>query len=214
MGPPQSPVCSNNLTVIKDTCSRLGIPLALEKVEGPTDCLTFLGISLDTQSMQARLPDDKLHRIRHQVASWLTRKKATKREILSLVGLLQHATKVLIPGRTFLARMYYAAARLNRLSYYTRLTKAFRSDLRWWHLFASYWNGLSFLDCSLPGHEIHTDASGGWGAVFGTQWMQLAWSKEWSQLDIMAKELLPIVLACAVWGPLLSGCRVEFKCRV
>jgi len=212
MGPPQSPVCSNNLTVIKDTCSRLGIPLALEKVEGPTDCLTFLGISLDTQSMQARLPDDKLHRIRHQVASWLTREKATKREILSLVGLLQHATKVLIPGRTFLARMYYAAARLNRLSYYTRLTKTFRSDLRWWHLFASYWNGLSFLDCSLPGHEIHTDASGGWGAVFGTQWMQLAWSKEWSQLDIMAKELLPIVLACAVWGPLLSGCRVEFKC--
>jgi len=99
MGPPQSPVCSNNLTVIKDTCSRLGIPLAWEKVEGPTDCLTFLGISLDIQSMQARLPDNKLHRIHHQVASWLSRKKATKREILSLVGLLQHATKVLIPWK-------------------------------------------------------------------------------------------------------------------
>jgi len=40
----------------------------------------------------------------------------------------------------------------------------------------------------------------------------VAWSKEWSRLDIVAKELLPIVLACAVWGPLLSGCRVEFKC--
>ena len=50
--------------------------------------------------------------------------------------------------------------------------------------------------------------------IFGTQWMQLALSKEWSQLDIMVKELLPIVLACAVWGPLLAGCRVEFKYRV
>jgi len=112
--------------------------------------------------------------------------------------------------------MYYAAARLKRLSYYTRLTTVFRSDLRWWHLFASYWNGFNFLNCSLSGHEIHTDASGGCGcgAVFGTQWMQLTWYKEWSRLDIMAKELLPIVLACAVWGPLLSGCRVEFKCRV
>jgi len=28
----------------------------------------------------------------------------------------------------------------------------------------------------------------------------------------MAKELLPIVLSCAVWGPLLSCSNVEFKC--
>jgi len=60
MGPPQSPTCFNNLRVIKDICSMLGIPLALEKVEGPSDSLTFLGITLDTQSMQACLPDDKL----------------------------------------------------------------------------------------------------------------------------------------------------------
>ena len=145
--------------------------------------------------MQARLPNDKLQRIRLQVASWLTRKKATKREILSLVGLLQLATKVVSPGRTFLSRMYRTAARLNRLSYYTRLNTAFQSDLRWWHLFASSWNGCSFFNCSLPDHEILTDASGTWGcgAVFGTQWMQLAWCNEWSRRDIMTKELVPIV---------------------
>ena len=28
----------------------------------------------------------------------------------------------------------------------------------------------------------------------------------------MAKELLPIILSCAVWGPALSGYGVEFKC--
>ena len=42
--------------------------------------------------MEARLPDDKLLRIRTQLAAWLGKKKATKREILSLVGLLQHVT--------------------------------------------------------------------------------------------------------------------------
>ena len=214
MGPPQSPICSRNLLVIKDVCSMLGIPLALEKVEGPSDSLTFLGITLDTQTMQARLPDDKLLRIRHQTSAWLSKKKATKREILSLVGLLQHATKVVPPGRTFLSRMYQTAARLKHLSYYTRLTKAFLSDLRWWHLFVTRWNGISFFDCSLPNHEIHTDASGSWGcgAVFGNQWMQLAWSNKWLQTDIMAKELVPIVLSCAIWGPILAGHSVEFKC--
>ena len=47
-------VLAIHLTVIKEICSSLGIPLALEKIEGPSHCLTFLGITLDTQSMQAR----------------------------------------------------------------------------------------------------------------------------------------------------------------
>ena len=110
--------------------------------------------------------------------------------------------------------MYQTAAPLKHLSYYTRLTKAFHSDLQWWHLFVICWNRVSFFDCSLPIHKIHTDASGSWGcgAVFGTQWMQLAWSNEWVQMDIMAKELVSIVLSCAVRGPILAGHGVEFKC--
>ena len=36
-----------------------------------------------------------------------------------LVGLLQHATKVVRPGRTFISRMYNTAARIKELHYYT-----------------------------------------------------------------------------------------------
>jgi len=178
----------------------LGIPLALEKVEGPSQCLTFLGITLDTKLILARLPDDKLSRIRSQVAAWLSCKKATKREILSLVGLLQHATKVVTPGRTFVSRMHRLAARLKQLSHFTRLTKGFRSDLRWWYLFATHWNGLSFIQGSIANHIITSDASGTWGcgAVFESQWLQLAWSREWTELGIMAKELAQIALSCAI----------------
>jgi len=59
----QSSTCSDNLTVIKEICSMLGIPLAIKKVEGPSDYLIFLGTTLDTQSMQACLPEDKLKQI-------------------------------------------------------------------------------------------------------------------------------------------------------
>ena len=110
--PPSSDACLSNLNIVQDVCLQLGIPLALEKLEGPSQSLTFLGIILDTQSMEARLPDDKLLRIRTQLAAWLGKKKATKCEILSLVGLLQHITKVAKSGRTFLSRMYSRAARL------------------------------------------------------------------------------------------------------
>ena len=163
-------------------------------------------------------PRRKMQRIRTMVAAWLSRKKATKREILSLVGLLQHATKVIKPGRTFVARMYREAARLKNLSHFTRLTKDFHSDLCWWHLFMSTWNGVSFMDCSPQtphaDHQITTDASGSWGcgALFETQWFQLAWSTEWIRMDIMAKELVPIVLSCAVWGPPILRKKLEFRC--
>jgi len=99
MGPAGEPSCYNNLHKMMDIAKldiakHLGIPLAMNKVEGPSHCLTFLGVILDTQKMQARLPDDKLSRIKQQLSNWLHRKKATKREILSLVELLQHASKV------------------------------------------------------------------------------------------------------------------------
>jgi len=72
MGPCYSSVCANKLQIIKDTCSRLGTPLALEKLEGPSQCLAFYGITLDTKLVQASLPDDKLSRLCNKVTAWLS----------------------------------------------------------------------------------------------------------------------------------------------
>jgi len=101
IGPPSSPIWQHNLDIFTQACADLGVPLATEKVEGPSTQLTFLvGILLDTSRMEIRLPDDKLQPIRAEWESWLQKESATKREIVSLVGLLQHATKVVRSGRT------------------------------------------------------------------------------------------------------------------
>lgn len=60
MDPPSSQICHHNLQTFINTCSKLGVPLALKKVEGPTNCLTFLRITLDTSRMEIWLPDKKL----------------------------------------------------------------------------------------------------------------------------------------------------------
>ena len=41
-------------------CAELGVPLASDKLEGLSMFLTFLGIILDTEHMEIRLPADKL----------------------------------------------------------------------------------------------------------------------------------------------------------
>ena len=56
VGPPASPECAKTLAVLDGACAWLGIPIAEHKREGPTTCLTFLGIEVDTVSGQLRLP--------------------------------------------------------------------------------------------------------------------------------------------------------------
>ena len=48
LAPSSSINCQGNLDIIKAVCFHLGVPLATEKVEGPSTSLTFLGIILDT----------------------------------------------------------------------------------------------------------------------------------------------------------------------
>ena len=78
--------------------------------------------------METHLPADKLKRITTQVSLWFTKKKATK-QVLSLVGLLQHATKVVKLRLIFVSQMYATTAKMKKLSYYTRFTKEFKLDL-------------------------------------------------------------------------------------
>ena len=85
IGPASSNVCQHNLDILMQTCNELGIPLAEDKLEGPSTCITFLGIVIDTSKSEIRLPEEKLQRTRQEVASWIGKNKATKREILSLV---------------------------------------------------------------------------------------------------------------------------------
>ena len=37
--------------------------------------------------------------------------------------------------------------------------------------------------------------------MWGSHWIQCAWGDLWQEVNIAAKEMLPIVLACATWGP-------------
>ena len=75
IGPPDTNTCQKCMGTIWEVCEILGVPLAVKKVEEPSIVLSFLGITLDTCKMVARLPEEKLTRIHYTVAAWLTRKK-------------------------------------------------------------------------------------------------------------------------------------------
>ena len=101
VGQPNADQCAVDLQRLLEVFASLRVPVAMEKLEGPTTRLVFLGIELDTKSMCMRLPPEKLEELRVLLGEWQSRKFCRIRELRSLVGKLQHACKVVRPGRTF-----------------------------------------------------------------------------------------------------------------
>lgn len=218
VGKPDSEECNSNLETMLSTCEHLGMPLKAEKILGPTPALPFLGIVLDTQRQEIRLPEEKLVELKDLIKLWRQRKACKKRELLSLVGKLSHACKVVWVGRVFLRRMIDLSTKVRPLDHWLRLNSEFHADLAWWEAFLPLWNSRSMMGVHnptwRPSVTFSTDASGSWGcgAVWKNEWLQHTWEEEWRHQSIAAKELVPIAAACAVWGPTWRGEHVLVQC--
>ena len=60
LGEPGSRQCSSNFHIMQQTCHDAEVPVEDGKTEGPSTTISFLGMELDTITMEIRLPADKL----------------------------------------------------------------------------------------------------------------------------------------------------------
>ena len=201
-GQPGSAECAQNLAIALETFRILGVPIALEKNEGPATSMAYLGIEIDTIKGELRLPAEELARILQELNNWLRKNACSKRELLLLIRFLRHAASVVVAGQPFLRHLISLSKIPKHLNYMVRLNNAACSDIKWWHTFISTWNGLAFLPFSQPQVTLTSDALGTWGcsAFWKEKWLQLKWSAQACFLSIMFMELLPILLSAMVWG--------------
>ena len=192
------------LPYILSTFRNLGVPVAAHKVEGPATTVTFLGIVVDTARFELRLPVDKVDRIREMVRSWRDRRSGRYKEFESLLGHLSHAASVIRQGRVFLCSLFTALKATRSRGHFVHLDETMRADLLWWEYFLQQWNGMMFFQqVPVPSIHVYTDASGSFGCggvALPSTWFQLKWPESWAEVDIAVKELVPIVVAAAIWG--------------
>ena len=120
------------------------------------------------------LPEEKLRRVRATVAEWLGHKAGQQCELESLVGLLQHAARVVQPDRRFVRRIIVVMTTIKDRDRFVRLNAEIRSDLYWWSEFVANWNGLGMIPNPQEATvNIESDASGSWGcrAAWGPHWL-------------------------------------------
>ena len=70
LGPAESDECQKHLNILLSVCAMLGVPVAVDKTEGPSTRITFLGIEVDTIAMELRLPQDKFDHLVERIRAW------------------------------------------------------------------------------------------------------------------------------------------------
>ena len=215
--------CATALCNVLHLFTELDIPIAPGKTFPPSTSLEFMGILLDSSTMEARLPQDKLARTKQALHQWSLKKSTTLRELQSLIGTLQFACRVIAPGRPFLQRTIHLTRGTQLPHWHIKLNAGFRKDIKMWVDFLEHWNGVSiFLDSKVSNpHDLQlfTDASGslGYGGFLDGLWFQGHWLPEHTLnkkqgISIEWQELFPIYLACVLWGPTWLGKRILMWC--
>ena len=83
--------------------------------------------------MIAKLPQDKLSRIKDSLYVFLDRRTCTKRKLVSLLGHLNYASRVIIHDRAFVSYILTLAHSVKELHYHVILNRGCRDDLIMWY---------------------------------------------------------------------------------
>ena len=121
-GPANSNICANNLHTMLTFCDKINAPVKPSKVEGPTTYLTFLGIQINTISMEASITSERKQSLLQDLQFLHARHKCTKCELLSLIGKLSFSCKVLPAGWIFLQRLIDLSTTAKKMHHHIRLT--------------------------------------------------------------------------------------------
>ena len=199
--------------------TRLGFVENVEKREGPAREVKFLGFWINTQLMTVRLGQARISNTIMLVRQALQEPTVGRHKLESLVGLLQHASKVALAGSTFLSGLWalLGTMRTKRLPT-TALSSEARTELSFWADMLPAWNGSRDLFDRKPRAPVTlaaTDAASETG--FGGFFDGLGFAGVWSEcgtpdLHIAGKELLALYYAFILWAPLWRGKRVVVHC--
>ena len=216
-GPPDSSHCASGLQSCLALSHSLNIPTREDKTVLQTTIVSLHGIEIDTSLMQMRLPADKLLDVRKQIDDIYQRKKASLRQVQSLIDTRNFACKVVVAGRAFLRRVIDLTLGKNNPNHLIRLTVEARLNLAVWKLFLDNLNGVTIclpnVWSSTDHLLLYSDASlHGFAATYGRRWLQGRFPATWLGHNIAVKELFPIVLTIQMWSPLMANSRVLFMC--
>ena len=204
--------CLQTLNTLITLLRQLGFWINYNKVEGPVQRITFLGIILDTVSMKLQLPSDKLQDLYGDLTNMLSKPKVSKKSLQKIAGKMNWAVQCIYGGRFYLRRILDSINTLKKPWHRTRVTSAMRQDIHWWIMFMESFNGTMDMVEYRPVTPVFIDACNtAAGAFYGQDWTYTPWNKCWPAVKnhhINFKEVLALEPAVQRWAPLWRNRKV------
>ena len=196
-----------------------GIEEAKSKACPPSTCMSFLGVLFNTITMTMEITPERLKELISLLKIWLSKEKATLKQIQSLLGKLNFVSACVRPGRIFVSRMlkwlkvlYKEDMGLNPIPEYVK------KDILWWYRFLPQYNGVSLMvyeEWSKPDSIVSSDAcltgcGGFWkGHYFHTKFPTFLSEQK---LSINVLEMYSILICLRLWGKSLVGQKIQMFC--
>ena len=196
--------CQSMLDSFHELCQDIGVPINVNKTEGPTTKIIFLGIQLDSVHNKATLPLDKVRRYTALMQDLLQRKTCKLHEIQKVIGSLQFTTSVVAPGRVFIRRLINGTMGVNKPYHHVHLTKGMKDDIHMWLTFLNQFNGVAIFIPPEPllssTLNLYTDSCPqGFGGTYKNKYFFGAFPTSWQQFNIAVLEIFPIFLALQIF---------------
>ena len=169
--------CLHAQNCMISTLRFLGFHVSFDKVLGPSRTIVYLGIIIDSDRMELRLPEGKLSKLIVMLDKYLSCNRISKKELESLGGLLSHCSHVVKGGKIFCKSVYEAYKALIKAgARYIVIPDAVKSDLRWWRKLCGYFNGSSKISKDVYPQPMVSDSSfKGFGVYLGEDWAAGVW---------------------------------------
>ena len=120
--------------------------IATQKLQPPSTQVTWLGIEINTQSMELRLPADQLEDILTLVRTWRGKTSSPLGDLQKLLGKLHYVSRCCKPARLFLNRMMDTLRGAHqRPQDAIDLDIDLKKDICWFADFLSEFNGRTMI---------------------------------------------------------------------
>ena len=196
---------------------QFGLTEAINKSCPPNYVMVFLGIEVNSILLTLKIPGDKMQEILNILELWHNKQFCTIKEVQSLAGLLNFASRCVRSGRVYLSRILNFLREMPNTGTH-RIPRETQMDLQWWKEFFPLYNGVTMMmnnQWDDPDETLASDSclSGG-GAYIGWQFLHFEFPKSVLKIckHINQLECVTLVVAIAKWAHFFTRRRIQVYC--
>lgn len=107
--------------------------------------------------MTISVPPEKLEQVVKECSKWLSKKRANKKMIQSILGKLIYVSACINQGRKFVSRILETLRAMGDKNW-TWVGDEFRKDIEWFHRYGAIANGVHLYSIDKPSIVIECDS--------------------------------------------------------